>query len=122
MSTPTSGDGKPPTPSRDLRDSAWFKVAALLAVLAAALLATRSCARDDRIDQNEAIEIAKREIDFVPDDAQVRYVQRGIPPQGFWAVSLYTVDARGEPKRVRVLLVNAETGDVSEAAARQRRM
>jgi hypothetical protein len=88
-------------------------------VLAAAFLATKSCAaRDEKVDQDEAIAIAREQVAFTPDKVQVRYVQRGIPPEGFWAVSLYTVGAGGKPDRVRVILVNETTGDASNAVPR----
>jgi hypothetical protein len=86
-------------------------------VLAAALVAMKSCGREDRIDQDEAVAIAREQVAFEPDDVQVRYVQRGIPPVGYWAVSLYTTNAAGTPQRVRVVLVNATTGAVSAALA-----
>ncbi len=123
MSGPTSSaDGQPPAPRRDLRDSAWFKWAALLAVLALAFLAARSCAsRDEAIDQNEAIAIAREEVEFRPDEVQVRYVQRGIPPEGYWAVSMYTRDENGNADRIRVVLVHAGTGEISDTAPSGRR-
>jgi hypothetical protein len=82
----------------------------VVVVLLAAFLATKSCARqENKISQDEAIAIAKEQIDFVPDKVQIRYVPQGIPPVYYWAVSLYTLKD-GQPARVQVVLVNATTG------------
>jgi len=89
-------------------------VAAVAAVLLIALLATRSCAaRDDEISKSRAIELARPQAGFTPDRVQIRYLQRGIPAAGFWAVSFYSVKD-GRPDRVKVVLVNARTGAIAE--------
>ena len=96
--------------ARDLRDRPLFRIGALLAVLLLAFLATKSCARqENKISQDEAIAIARAQIDFKPDKVQIRYVPQGVPPVYFWAVSLYTL-RNGRPARVQVVLVNATTG------------
>ncbi len=110
----TSSNGRKPAGAqvRDLRDRPLVRIAALLVVLLAAFLATKSCARqDNKISQDAAIAIARKEVGFVPDKVQIRYVPRGVPPVYFWAVSLYTL-TNGNPDRVQVVLVNATTGAV----------
>jgi len=100
--------------ARDLRDRPLFRIAALVVVLFAAFLATKSCARqDNKISQDEAVAIAREHVDFTPEKHQIRYLPQGIPPVFFWAVSLYTVK-NGRPDRVQVVLVNATTGAVQE--------
>ena len=85
----------------------------LLAVLLVAFGASRSCASTQHaISKERAIEIARARVDFTTDRIQIRYVQRGIPVRGFWAVSFSTVDAKGALNRVSVVLVDAETGVV----------
>jgi hypothetical protein len=45
----------------------------------------------------------------------VRFLNRGVPPTGYWAVVLSEkIDARGQPNRIESFLVNASTGDVSK--------
>ena len=112
----TSSDGRKPatTRARDLRDRPLFRIAALVVVLLAAFLATKSCARQqNEISQDEAIAIAKEQTDFVPDKVQIRYLPQGIPPVYFWAVSLYTLK-NDRPARVQVVLVNAKTGETQK--------
>ena len=110
----TSSNGRKATAgkARDLRDRPLFRVAAIVLVLVAAFLATKSCARqDNEISQDEAIAIAREHVDFTPDKVQIRYLPQGVPPVYYWAVSLYTLK-NGQPDRVQVVLVNATTGAV----------
>jgi hypothetical protein len=100
--------------ARDIRDRPLFRIAFLVLVLFVAFLATKSCARhDNKVSQDEAIAIARAQIDFTPDKVQIRYLPQGIPPIYFWAVSLYTLK-NDRPFRVQVVLVNANTGDVQQ--------
>lgn len=112
MSTPSTGDASSPR-RRDLRDSTAFRVGALLLVLGVAFLAARSCgASGQDVSSSEAVELAEQRADLDPERVQVRFVRQGVPPRGYWAVSLYTLDRDGRPERVEVFLVDAETGDV----------
>lgn len=90
-------------------------MAILLLVLLVAFLATKSCAsRDLEVSKDEAVEIARREIDFRPDRVGVRFIPRGVQSRPFWAVSLSRRDADGNLDRVTVVVVNAETGEIAE--------
>jgi hypothetical protein len=108
----------PPTDAgsaRGLRDRPLGKVAILLAVLLVAFLAARSCAsRETEISRDEAVEIARDEIDFEPDRVGVRFVPRGVQSRPFWAVSFTAEDAQGELDRVTVVVVDATTGQIDE--------
>jgi len=96
--------------ARDVRDRPLFRIAALVVLLFAAFLATKSCARhENKISQEQAIAIARKQIDFTPDKVQIRYLPQGVPPVYYWAVSLYTLKD-GYPDRVQVVLVHATTG------------
>ncbi len=100
---------------RGLRDSPWGKAAILVAVLGVALLASRSCAsRETEISREEAVTIAREEIDYEPDEVLTRFTRRGLPSRPAWAVSLRTLDARGEIERVTVVVVDGRTGEVLE--------
>jgi len=99
---------------RDIRDRPLFRIAFLVLVLLVAFLATKSCARqENKISQDEAIAIARAQIDFEPDKVQIRYLPQGIPPVYYWAVSLYTLK-NGQPDRVQVVLVNVTTGEAQK--------
>lgn len=118
------GNGRPPVQPaarRDLRDSFWGKVLLLCLVLLVALGVARSCGSSgDEISQGEAVELAVEAASFepCPEEAcrQVRYLQRGVPPVGYWGVVLSEeLDAQGRPSRTESFLVNASTGEVTRA-------
>jgi hypothetical protein len=107
--------GTEPAPSRPFRDRPLGRILVLLVVLAVAFIAAKSCAsRDTEVSTDEAIEIARQEIDFEPDRTMVRFTPRGVDSRPFWAVSLSLLDPSGNPYRITVVLVNAETGEVEE--------
>jgi hypothetical protein len=91
----------------------------LVVLLAFAFLVSKSCAsnRND-ISQQEAVELAIEHASFVPCPRdicrQVRYLNQGVPPVGYWGVVLSkSVNANGEPSRTESFLVNASTGEVT---------
>jgi hypothetical protein len=100
---------------RGLRDRPLGKVALLLAVLLLAFVASRSCAsRDTDVSQDEAVEIAREEVDFEPDRVSVRFLPRGVQSRPSWAVSLSTENPQGELERVTVVVVDGSTGEIQE--------
>jgi hypothetical protein len=113
--TPSTENGSSPSPSpvRDVRDSWLFRGAALLVALLAAALVARSCGSQGRdVTKDEAIAIAREYWKSDAENAQIRFFQRGIPPQPVWAVSLYDIDAQGRRTNVRTVVVSATTGDI----------
>jgi hypothetical protein len=89
----------------------------LLAVFLLALLATKTCAsRDTDIDQDEAVAIAREEVDFQPEKVLVRFVQRGLDARPYWAVSLSTENAAGIRQDCATVLVDGETGTAQTEA------
>jgi len=85
----------------------------LLVVLLLALVVARGCASAGRnVSSDEAVEIAREAVAEERDKHQVRFVQQGIPPHPYWAVSLYDLDAQGRWSKVTVVLVDADTGRV----------
>jgi hypothetical protein len=97
----------------------WGRVVILVALLVVALLVSKSCASNaSEISQQEAIELAVEHASFTPCEReicrQVRYLNQGVPPAGYWGVVLSeTVDAKGTPSRTESFLVNASTGEVT---------
>jgi hypothetical protein len=85
-------------------------------VLLLALAVSRGCASTaDQISKEDAVAIAKREIAYQPDRTQVRFLRRGVPKsRAYWAVSLSTVDSRGQLDRVTVVVIDARTRAVTE--------
>lgn len=119
---PEPGNGPPPVtpaPRKDLRDGLWGRALILGVLLLFTLLVSKTCAsnRDD-ITQQEAVEIAIENASFTPCPEeicrQVRFLQQGIPPVGYWGVVLSErINAQGQPNRTESFLINAATGAVT---------
>jgi hypothetical protein len=104
---PTAAGTKPA-----LSDRPAARAAALVLVLLAAFLVARTCGSSrPNVTQEEAIAIAKEEVDFEPRQVQVRNVPRGLDGERSWAVSLYTGTLE-EPGQCRVVEVDADDGAV----------
>lgn len=113
MATPSTDAGS--ERGRNVRDRPLFRVAFLVLVLLLAFLASRSCAsRDTEISQEEAVEIARGQIDYEPDRVGVRFLPRGVQSRPTWGVSLSTVGEDGELTRVTVVVVDGTTGEILE--------
>jgi hypothetical protein len=98
---------------RAFRDSPVAKIAALVAILLVALLVARSCGSSQpAVSQEEAIAIAKRQVDFEPSGVQIRNVPRGLQGRRSWAVSLYTGTV-ARPGTCRVVEIDARSGRVA---------
>jgi hypothetical protein len=63
------------------------------------------------VSQEEAIEIAREQIDFEAEEVQIRNVPRGIEGQRSWMVSLYNGEPIN-PEECRLVEVDAEGGEV----------
>ena len=112
--TSSNGHKAAARPKRDLRDRLVFRVAAVLAVLFVAFISTKSCARQQNtISQDEAVAIARKEIDFEPSTYQVKYLPQGVPPVYYWAVNFAKENENGQIVHTEVVLVNANTGMVA---------
>jgi hypothetical protein len=87
----------------------------MVALLALGLVLVRVLDRSSpKIGKDEAVAIARPRIDFRPQDHQVRFIRRGLPPRGVWVVSFYIRGPGTTYKRVTVVLVDATTGEVTE--------
>jgi hypothetical protein len=102
---------------RALRTRVDLRLVALLLLLPLTFLASRSCGDErQRVSQSEAVSIARGEIAYRPDGANVRFVRRGIPSVGYWAVSLWERAADGGHTNVTVVVVDAQTGRVTQVS------
>jgi len=112
-------DDAPERPTRPLRDRPLGRILMLILVLGAAALAARSCADSSPdVSKEAAIESAREIAAFEPEHVQVRFIRRGVPSHGYWAVSLYQGPAQ-QPTRVQLVVVDANTGDVVDDGLQQ---
>jgi hypothetical protein len=87
----------------------------LAAVLLAALLVARTCGeRDTEISQEEAIAIAKQQVEFEPNDVRIRFQTRGVQSRPYWLVGLGLKRADGSYEQAVNIVINADTGAVVE--------
>lgn len=87
----------------------------MVAILVAAFLVSRSCgATVTRVSEEQAIATAKAQIDYTPNNVMVRLIKRGFRSEPFWAVSLSQKQADGSLRNVTVVVVDAESGEVTE--------
>ncbi len=66
------------------------------------------------MSQEQAITIAKQQVDFEPNDVRVRFQKRGLNSEPFWLVGLGIKRADGTYERAVNVLVDADTGEVAE--------
>jgi hypothetical protein len=52
-------------------------------------VASRTCANKGDIEADQAVAVARQQIDFRPDGHNVRFMRRGVNQRPFWAVSLW---------------------------------
>ena len=61
----------------------------MLALLAFAFFVVKSCQDDQvRVTQDDAIELAEKQVDFEPENAQIRLLRQGLDRRPMWIVSL----------------------------------
>jgi peptidase YpeB-like protein len=84
-------------------------------LLILALVLTRGLGRTGHdVSKDDAVKIARARVDFKPDGYNIRFIRRGIPPRPFWVVSFWIRRATGGYSRITVVLVDANTGRVTE--------
>jgi hypothetical protein len=95
----------------------WVKVAFVGGMLILAFLVSRGCQDEQvQISSDEAVEVARAEVDFEPTDTQIRLLRQGINREPFWFVSL-GLESKRDPDifaRLAVVKIAAETGEVIE--------
>jgi peptidase YpeB-like protein len=66
----------------------------------------------DEISQEEAVSIARAEIDFDAEHHQIRIFKKGLDSHPYWGVSLYDGE-RTHPTRCQLVQIDAESGKVT---------
>lgn len=101
--------------ARGLRGRPAGSVLFIAVLMLAIFLVARGCqTRGIELTQEEAIAIAKQEVDFTPDHVGVRLLRQGVRFTPHWAVSLSERRADGSLENITIVMVNAATGEVTE--------
>jgi hypothetical protein len=92
----------------------WLRPAVLIAVLAIAYVAAQTCQKSQiRLDKNQAIVMAEREIDFAPRRTQIRLLRQGLNSKPYWIISLSRPGKfEGTFSELAVVRINANTAKV----------
>jgi hypothetical protein len=114
----TEGGAAADSPRADIdrRAPTWPRVAAVVAVLVLAFVVSRACQQAEiDVTQEEALAIATEQVDFEPEDPQIRLLRQGIDRAPYWIVSLSTLAPGGQRyEELAVVRIDARTGEVVE--------
>ena len=124
MSSPgaAGGDGaaRGDAASISRRMPTWPRVAVVVALFVLALIVSRACQQSEiDLTQEEAVTMATEQVDFAPEDTQVRLLRQGIDRHPFWIVSLSTPEPGAESgigpfQDLAVVRIDATTGEIVE--------
>ena len=111
-----AGDGRSSQGVRWERPT-WPHVAVIAALLLFAFFVVRPCQQDDiRVTKEQAIATAEDQVDFTPEQTQIRLLRQDIDRSPFWFVSLSRIEGEGEGERfteLAVVRIDANTGQVT---------
>ena len=87
-----------------------------------AFFVVRGCQEEEiRISQEQAVEIAREQVDFEPRRTQIRFLRQGLNGKPNWVVSLSIPGANdNEFRRLAVVRIDANTGEVNGITGAQR--
>jgi hypothetical protein len=92
-----------------------FRTLAIVGILLAALVVSRSCQRSQiRVTKDQAIARAEAQVRFDPTNEQVRLLRQGLASRPFWIVSLSIPRRNGTFADLAVVRVDANTGKVED--------
>lgn len=78
------------------------------------LVAARTCQQSQvRLTKEQAVATARKQVDFVPRQTQVRLVRQGINSRPYWAVSLSIPTGAEQYSQLTTVRVDANTGKVA---------
>jgi hypothetical protein len=95
----------------------WPKLAAIGALLVLAFFVSRSCQQSQiRVTKEQAIATAEEQVDFTPENTQVRLLRQGLTSRPFWIVSLSipSDEAENSFSHLALVRIDANTGKIAE--------
>jgi hypothetical protein len=90
----------------------WLRAAVIFGVLIVAFVAAQTCQKSSiRLDKDQAIAKATRQVDFTPKRTQIRLLRQGLASKPYWMVSLSRPGkVQGTFSKLAVFRINANTG------------
>ena len=87
----------------------------MVALIALGLLLTRVLGKTTpKVSKDDAVAVARPNVDFKPQGYNIRLVRQGIPPRPVWAISFWIRKAEGGFSRITLVLVDANSGRVMQ--------
>ena len=87
----------------------------MVALLVLGLLLTRVLGRTTpKLSKQDAVAVARPNVDFKPQGYNIRLLRQGIPPRPVWAVSFWIRKSGGGYSRITLVLVDANNGQVMQ--------
>ena len=88
----------------------------MVALLTLGLVLTRVLGRTTpKVSKEDAVAVARPNVDFKPQGYNIRLVRQGIPPRPVWAVSFWIRKSGGDGySRITLVLVDANSGQVMQ--------
>ena len=92
-----------------------MRVAVIVGVLVLAFIAAQTCQKSSiRLNKDQAIAKATRQVDFTPKRTQIRLLRQGVPSKPFWIVSLSRPGKRpGTFSELAVVRIDANNGKIA---------
>jgi hypothetical protein len=118
--TPSWGDSGfqlKPKPAEE-RKPTWPRLAVLAGLLVVAFFVARGCQeRDVQLTQEEAVELARDQIEFEPTFTQVRLLRQGLNRKAYWFVSMsqpigFSGDRPDLFRNLAVVQIDSGSGEV----------
>jgi hypothetical protein len=90
----------------------WLRAAVIFGVLIVAFVAAQTCQKSSiRLDKDQAIAKATRQVDFTPKRTQIRLLRQGLASKPYWMVSLSRPGkVKGTFSKLAVFRINANSG------------
>jgi hypothetical protein len=114
---PPEADGRSRVRTTEWQRPTWPRLVVIGAILVLAFVYSRSCQQSQtRVTKEQAVAIAEKQVDFEPEQTQVRFLRQGLGSKPFWFVVLSVPTRKDENafSKVAQIRVDANTGEVEE--------
>jgi hypothetical protein len=96
------------------------RVLAFVGLLLLTVVVANSCQNSQvHVNQEQAIALARQQVDFEPTRTQVRMIRQGIQSRPIWAVSLSVPTGPDQFDRLAVVRIDANKGKVISVATQR---
>ena len=100
----------------------WLRVGVIALLLVLCFVVAGTCQQSQvRITKQQAIATAEEQVNFDPEQVQIRFLRQGIGSEPFWIVSLSVRGSREDTfRQLTFVRIDANTGKVADVQNRTR--